>query len=52
MAKPLQRLTYNDVTDQILGDNKCMNAFLELRDKLCSTPALRIPDYDKEFILY
>ena len=51
-AKPLIRLTKNDVTDPIILEGDCLKAFHVLREQLCTAPALGMPDYEKEFFLF
>ncbi|KAJ1083015.1 hypothetical protein NDU88_003176 [Pleurodeles waltl] len=52
IAKPLQQLTHKEVTNPITLDEDQMKAFTELRDSLCSAPALGMPDYTKPFTLF
>jgi hypothetical protein len=50
IAQPLYKLTKKDVP--YVWDASCEDTFNKLKRKLCSTPILAHPQYDKPFILY
>ena len=51
LAKPLYDLTQKKATRFFpMKEHYC--AFDELKDRLCQSPVLRHPDFEKEFILY
>ncbi|KAJ1149854.1 hypothetical protein NDU88_002653 [Pleurodeles waltl] len=52
IAKPLQQVSHNEVTDPITLDQDQMKAFTELRESLCRAPALGMPDYTKPYTLF
>jgi len=49
IAKPLHNLTKNNV--KFIWDNKCEQAFNELKTRLTTAPILRFPDPQKQFIV-
>ena len=49
LARPLFKLTTLD--SQFKWTDECQQAFQQLKDKLCSAPCLRFPDYNRPFVL-
>ncbi|KAJ1171254.1 hypothetical protein NDU88_003124 [Pleurodeles waltl] len=52
LAKPLLKLTQKDALDEIELKGDEMDAFIELKERMCRAPALGMPDYTKPFTLF
>ncbi|KAJ1211093.1 hypothetical protein NDU88_006454 [Pleurodeles waltl] len=52
LAKPLLKLTQKDAQDEIVLKRDEMDAFVELKERMCRAPALGMPDYTKPFTLF
>ncbi|ETW93809.1 MAG: hypothetical protein ETSY2_50775 [Candidatus Entotheonella gemina] len=51
LAVELTDLTKKDAPSRVRWTAACEKAFQALKDKLCSAPVLRSPNFDKQFIL-
>ena len=51
IAAPLTDLTKKSAPNTVTWTVECDRAFRELKHRLCTTPVLRSPDFDKAFIL-
>jgi len=51
IAAPLTDLTRKSVPTQVLRTTSCNEAFLKLKELLCSRPVLNTPDFDCPFVL-
>ena len=51
IALPLTDLTKKTAPNQVRLDSECDEAFMKLRELLCSSPILQSPDFSRPFIL-
>ena len=51
IAAPLSDLTRKSAPTQVVWSAECDRAFRQLKEKLCASPVLRSPDFEKEFVL-
>ena len=51
LAATLTDLTKKDAPNRVKWTTECGHAFQALKDKLCSKPILKSPDFDRQFIL-
>ena len=52
VAKSLQKPTHHDVSEPLLWDDGCTQAFSELKESLCHPLVLGMPDYTKGLLFY
>lgn len=51
IVAPLSDLTRKSAPTQVVWSAECDSAFRQLKEKLCISPDLRSPDFEKEFVL-
>ena len=51
IAAPLTDLTKKTAPNRVNWSEECNRSFASLKDRLCTEPILRSPDFDREFIL-
>ena len=52
ICAPLNNMLKKDEKSKLNWDNKCQDAFDQLKTALTTSPILTYPDFDKDFILY
>ena len=51
LRAPLSDLSRKSAPTQVVWSAECDRAFRQLKEKLCASPVLRSPDFEKEFVL-
>ena len=51
MTAPLNDLTKNGKPDIIQWNDDLHERFEEIKSRLCNAPVLKLPDFDKDFVL-
>lgn len=51
ITSPLSDLTKKGAPDVVIWSDQLQKVFIDIKSSLCNAPVLRLPDFDKEFIV-